>query len=210
MGHRGSIAYVREDGSVQAHYTHWGALEARLAFQTTFDRERPYGSGAEAPEDDCRTLLESLTNEDRSREVWDYEDLGGDRHGDVARGPYDSFPDLETWALEGVNFLHHEAAYVVDPRGVAHPGEPWPVRAFDTLWYKGSSEDTSDWSDTGILVELHDSDEWGDFAHGTEADPHPFSDDLELDDWTTAALEWLGEDAERVPDFSPLPEDNRA
>ncbi|AGM11251.1 hypothetical protein M197_gp87 [Haloarcula hispanica tailed virus 2] len=207
MGHRASVAYVREDDTVQAHYSHWGALEARLAFQTTFDRERPYGAPGE--DADRQRLLESLTSEERSREVFDYENLGGDRVGDVAEGPYDSFPDLETWAAEGVNFLHHEAAYVIDPRGIGEPDEPWPVRAFDTMWYKGPSESPDGWGDTGILVELERGPEWGQFAHGSDEDPAP-DNGMEREDWVNAALEWLGTDTRRIPDFSPFPEDNRA
>lgn len=207
MGHRASVAYVRADDTVQAHYSHWGALDARIAFQLTIDRERPYGAPGESTEDQRHRMLESLQSEADSREVFDYENLGGDRVGDIALGPYDSFSDLETWAREGVNFLHHEAAYVVDPRGVE--SGPWPVRAFDTLWYKGPSESPDGWDDTGILVELEDGDEWGDFAHGTEDDPAP-DDGLEREAWVDAALEWLGADSRRVPDFSPFPEDNRA
>lgn len=204
MGHRASIGYVRQDGTVQAHYSHRGALDARLAFDTALDESRPYGSGEESTADQRNTLRASLVSDAEAERIWDYDDSGGEKIGEIGQEPYGTFEDLEAWATDGVDFLYHECAYVVDTRP-----DDWTVGAYDTLWWKGPAEETSEWEHAGILVELHDGDEWGDFAHGPEDDPRP-DNTMELGDWEDAALEWLGSDAQRVPSFSPLPRDNRA
>jgi hypothetical protein len=206
MGHRASIAYIRDDGTVQAHYSHWGALEARIAFDTRLTWENPFGADGSpdtAARERMRTSLRSL---DASREAF-AEDMESDRIGDIDSVPYDSYGSLDEWAREGVNFLHHECAYVADPRETSDVGEPWPVRAFDTAWWKGP--EGQDGSYTGILVELECGDEWGDFSHGTDENPAP-DNTVEQDEWVASHIDWLGTAATRIPSFSPLPEDNRA
>lgn len=198
MGHRGSVAYLRPDGSVQSHYTHWGALEARLAFgDLAITEDTPFGTDSPTP-DFADRLIGALES---AKEV---EAINlGSPDGDVDPDPDGIYDSLHDWAVNGLNFLHHEAAYVVDTTG-----EEWSVRAFDTVWHKG--EDSLDGPDTGILVELKAADEWGDYAHASpEEDDAPDNNNPDRQQWVADYLQWLGSEASRVPVFSPLPTDNR-
>lgn len=167
MGHRAAIAYIQPDDSIKARYSHWGALEARLAHGPDSIRESdPLASG------DVREEVE---------------------------GEYRS---LSEWAENHVDFLHHECAYVVDTRVPT-----WTVDAYDTCWFK-SGEDAGAWTTVGegILVKLRSGDRWTDFSGSKDA---PDCGEKNRETWTSEMLEWLGEDTQRIPDFSPLPADNR-
>jgi len=196
MGHRASVAFVRSDGSVQAHYSHWGALEARLAFgDDPITADRPFGT--EKPTPDYADLLQECIEECPDEDAIPLtEGVDGDVYSE-AEGVH---ANLYEWATEGLDFLHHEAAYVVDTRG-----EEWTVRAFDTVWYRSEEPHVGD--HTGILVEIKTADEWSGFAHDDDA-PDASTDDRPQ--WVADYLQYLGSEASRVPVFSPLPADNRS
>lgn len=137
MGHRASVAYLRDDGSVVAHYSHWGALNARLAFgddHERINRDHPFGQSGGEPEF-VKALRESLTSatpEDTTVVANTEVD------SDVDQKPYGEFDDLTDWVRNGIDFVFHECVYVVD--------REWNVRAFGTA--------------DGVLVELESADEW--------------------------------------------------
>lgn len=116
MGHRASIAYVDGD-TVRAHYSHWGAIDARL--QDKLSETDPYAGGS------------------------------------VEQEPYWEGDSLHDWAREGVDFVFHEAAYVVDV-------ETWDVRAFAPIRWPAFDEEGSPQDERGALVEVEDSDEYHD------------------------------------------------
>lgn len=135
MGHRASVAYLRDDGSVAAHYSHWGALNARLAFgydNERITRDNPFGQSDGEPEF-ARAIRESLSTPDDTMVISNTQ-----VDSDVEPDPYGEFDDLTDWVRNGIDFLFHECAYVVDPE--------WNVRAFGT--------------EGGVLVELESADEW--------------------------------------------------
>lgn len=79
MGHRALVAYEREDGLFNVHYTHWGAIDLRLRDRIT--PEDPYADG------------------------------------EVEEEPLDEFEQgmtLKEIAEDSLNYLFHEAFYVVD------------------------------------------------------------------------------------------------
>lgn len=123
MGHRALIAYERPDSTYNLHYSHWGAQNLRL--KTAITEATPFGG------DDRDGMLQTIhrrlheatsgravgrilkTHEFRSRQV-----------------------DIEPWALghtideiieDHLDFLHHEAFYVVD--------NDFQVTAYRTHWF---------------------------------------------------------------------------
>ena len=92
-----------------------------------------------------------------------------------------------------VDFLYHEAVYVVARDGAA--------RAFDTAWWRGADAfrdgPLSGQVGVGALVELRTSDEWGEYA--TEL--YHESESMTAREFHEAARDrW----AERIPPWSPL------
>jgi len=123
MGHRALIAYERPDSTYNLHYTHWGALHLRLKHALT--EQTPFGG--ESPSDHLRSMqarLLAVTNDTAIDEVI----------------PDCSMPneqiDVEPWAVgctleeiitEHLDYLHHEAFYVVD--------SDFEVTAYRTHWF---------------------------------------------------------------------------
>lgn len=151
MGHRASVAYT--DGKqVSAHYSHWGAARVNLLDEIT--PRTPFGSGDITPD-----AFESLT--DFLAEELDGEDVnvtsGGSGSPPVRPEPDWIGDDLETWAREAIDYLHHEAAYVVDT-------ETWDVRAFATVRWLGNDPPLTDGElrhhDKGALVEVENASEY--------------------------------------------------
>lgn len=206
MGHRGSVAYVREDGSVQDHYTHWGALDARLAFGSPARRVRednPFGEETPTPEhvDAMRDALDWEIEHPSHHPLVTEDGEPPARNGEVQPTPRGVYDGLAEWAADGVDFLQHECVYVVDTTG-----DEWSVRAFDTCWWKGPDHEVgTDNTGRGILVELHGGHEWCDFS-SAEAMPDR---EKEQDRWIDEMMNWLDDGTERVPSFTPLPDDNR-
>lgn len=193
MGHRAAVAYVDDDGRVAAHYSHWGALEAKLAFGPHRIKKDQLLGGGEATPAFAKALFNGL------------EEMAGDdttttAPGNVEGTPVDpetrdTYESLAAWAEEYVDFLHHEAAYVVDTRE-----DPLEVRAFDTAWHAG--EESLEGPNTGILVELEEADEWNKFTA-----PRDISEIESVEEFVAAMADYLGDNTSRVPEFSPYPID---
>jgi hypothetical protein len=190
MGHRASVAYLREDGTVQAHYSHWGALDLRLAFgETPLSADRPFGSDDPTPEF-AEALFDALAAGAEGSEM--AVASGESDAEDVSTKPYWEGEALSAWAAQdGIDYLHHEAAYVVDTRQ-----DEWTVRPFDTVWWDGPDRG----GDYGTLVECVHPDEWGDYSG------LPYGDDWADCSSFAAFVDQLREtlaNPGRIPAFAP-------
>lgn len=115
---------------------------------------------------------------------------------DSKTSTYDS---LATAAHEAVDYLSHEAVYVMEDGG---------AQAYDTIW-REDSENVSEWTTTGngALVCLENPDEWGDFS-GRRYDYFDDRDgEYEEGIPEEAFEEFLASEieAERIPEWSPYP-----
>lgn len=110
--------------------------------------------------------------------------------GNVDYEPYWEGESLHAWAREALDFVFHEAAYVVDE-------ETWEVRAFAPIRCPSNDEDGSPQQDRGALVEVADADEYHD-AFCSEYDWFE-SDDVPEEKFATRLHEEYGD---RIPEFS--------
>ena len=123
MGHRALIAYEREDSLYNVHYSHWGALHLRLKRDIT--AETPFGEDAATRE--ARSLFEAL------RETYDEEAVSRlISESDLPHAQIDHDPLVIAIAMEDIlteylDFLHHEAFYVIDT--------DFEVTAYRTHWF---------------------------------------------------------------------------
>jgi len=123
MGHRALIAYERPDSLYNIHYTHWGGLHLRLKRQIT--RQTPFG-GEGASEDSERlfeTLIEAYDDETVSQVVGE----SGVEPTQIDHEPLALAISLESVLTEYLDYLHHEALYVVDC--------DFEVTAYRTHWF---------------------------------------------------------------------------
>lgn len=178
MGHRASIAYVYDDGAVQAHYSHWGAHDLSLVDEIT--PEAPFGGASNEPEF-VTALKQALSAEAEANDDTEIY-FGDDASGSVDPEPYGDYDSLESWAHDGIDFLFHEAAYVVHT-------DPWEVTGYDTMQYLGSDE-----NDVGLLVEI-DADEWMEYSSAVREWPS----NIDLDEFEEKATTLAGD---RIPDWS--------
>ncbi|MFD1586755.1 DUF6735 family protein [Halorientalis brevis] len=124
MGHRALIAYERPDSLYNLHYSHWGAADLRLKHAIT--PVTPFG-GDEPGDDTPRILFDAL--------VEAYDEETASTHvtaADMLAGQVDHDPlaiaiTKEEILTEYLDFLHHEAFYVVDP--------DFQVTAYRTHWF---------------------------------------------------------------------------
>jgi len=121
MGHRALIAYKRPDGQYNLHYSHWGALNLRLKHKLTEDAPL----GGEKKHDGLRAyfrdLLTSNVELDRSEYAKDHPSTK------VEPEPLEIGVEFETIIRDHLDYLHHEAFYVVDL--------DFQVTAYRTLWF---------------------------------------------------------------------------
>ncbi|MFC6974499.1 DUF6735 family protein [Halomicroarcula sp. GCM10025709] len=123
MGHRALIAYERPDSLYNIHYTHWGGLHLRVKVQIT--KETPFG-GEEASKNAQRlfaALIESYDDETVSRLV----ENSGVAPTDIDHDPLTLAISLEAVLTEYLDYLHHEAFYIVD--------SDFEVTAYRTHWF---------------------------------------------------------------------------
>jgi len=122
MGHRALIAYERPDGLYNCHYSHWGALHLRLKKEIT--HETPFG-GPDVNTEAAHELFVQLI-EDAPDPALDSLDVEG-LDTTVDPVPFARGLSLEEVITEKLDFLHHEAFYVVDT--------DIEVTAYRTLWF---------------------------------------------------------------------------
>lgn len=155
MGHRALIAYERDDGQYNVHYSHWGG-DSRLRLREKITEATPFGGDEEEPAF-VNAMMAALS-----------EDFGGEISGRLAEASPDTAVDpeptdvgvgIEEIVNEILDFLHHEAFYVVD--------RDFDVRAFRT-WRLHPPEDGEPFEKdvgNGVLVEWADFDEDGEPRH---------------------------------------------
>ncbi len=123
MGHRALIAYERPDSLYNCHYSHWGALTLRLRRDIT--PETPFG-GERHHEERCtcfRQLLEA-SSETVADEILEATPIPQTQ---IDHDPLVVGTTIETLIAEYLDFLHHEAFYVVDAE--------FDVTAYRTHWF---------------------------------------------------------------------------
>ncbi len=123
MGHRALIAYERPDGLYNCHYSHWGGLHLRLKHEIT--PKTPFGGtdDSEWAQTLFRQLIEDTTDPDYDGSC------GGEMPLTTTVDPVPRARalTLEEIITEQLDFLHHEAFYVVDT--------DFEVTAYRTLWF---------------------------------------------------------------------------
>lgn len=156
MGHRALIAYERIDGTYNIHYSHWGACQLRLKHRLT--DATPFGG--EVPSQWAREVHDALAaGEDIEHLVEQYQ-LHGDSPTDVDPIPRVTAVTFEDLITDHLDFLHHEACYVVD--------RDFRVTAYRMLWlgleYDAETVTDSPTVGHGILkaVRWHDGHPVGD------------------------------------------------
>jgi hypothetical protein len=123
MGHRALIAYERPDSLYNIHYTHWGGLHLRLKHEIT--QETPFG-GEQSDENSQRlfgALIEAYDDETVSRVVGE----AGVTPTQIDHDPLALAISLESVLTEYLDYLHHEALYVVE--------RDFEVTAYRTHWF---------------------------------------------------------------------------
>ena len=123
MGHRALIAYERPDRTYNLHYTHWGALNLRLKRDIT--ERTPFGS--DDPDETLpsihRQLRQTTTAADVDR-LLNGRDLPSTQ---VEIEPRAIGVTLEEVITDHLDYLHHEACYVVN--------RDFQVTAYRTHWF---------------------------------------------------------------------------
>jgi len=123
MGHRALIAYERPDSLYNIHYTHWGGLHLRLKGQIT--RKTPFGS--EKPDENSQRLFEALIEAYDDETVSQLVGEAGVVPTQIDHDPLALAISLESVLTEYLDYLHHEAIYVVE--------RDFEVMAYRTHWF---------------------------------------------------------------------------
>jgi len=124
MGHRALVAYERTDGQYTLHYSHWGAANLKLKHQIS--AESPFG-GDDTDSKWAKQLLAELAD------GLEADAVGGDLVDEdrpstvVEPKPRATGLTLEEIIADHLDYLHHEAFYVVTPT--------FEVTAYRTLWF---------------------------------------------------------------------------
>jgi len=122
MGQRALVAYERPDGQYNLHYSHWGGSNLRLKHAITPDT--PFGGDAGSGPD-TRSFFETLI-------AGNYDDTAAltvptEPSTDVRLDPWTTAVSRETALTDHLDYLHHEAFYLVD--------QSFDVTAFRTFWF---------------------------------------------------------------------------
>jgi hypothetical protein len=147
MGHRALCAFERGDGTYTCFYSHWGAHKLRLRNDITPDE--PLGGDYSEPAF-VNALTAALSN---AADESDMELAGkaaeANERTDVDPDPVAVGVTLHEAVHEHLDFLHHEAFYVVD--------QDFDVTAYRTLWF-GMKYEVEQPNDPDVKVR-HDEDE---------------------------------------------------
>jgi hypothetical protein len=122
VGHRALVAYERTDHDYNLHRSHWGAADLRLKHGIT--ESTPYGG--ETPNAWARDVHRALVaGGDPERTIAEF---GVERpYGtDVDPIPSEVGVSFETVVSDHVDYLHHEAVFIVDL--------DFGVTAYRTFW----------------------------------------------------------------------------
>ncbi|AAV44673.1 MULTISPECIES: DUF6735 family protein [Halobacteriales] len=157
MGHRALVAYERTDGQYTLHYSHWGA--ANLKLKHRISAESPFG-GDDTNSKWAKQLLAELADGLEADAVDGYL-ADEDRPSTVVEPkPRATGLTLDEIIADHLDYLHHEAFYVVSPT--------FEVTAYRTLWfglqYDSETIDNGETVGNGALatVRWHDGEPVGD------------------------------------------------
>jgi len=123
MGHRALIAYERPDSTYNLHYTHWGGMHLRL--KQEISRETPFGG--EQPTEPSQSIYTQLLDAMTESAIRDALDGRESPSLPVDIDPWATRLTLDEIICEHLDFLHHEAFYVVDCN--------FEVTAYRTHWF---------------------------------------------------------------------------
>ncbi|WP_254279972.1 DUF6735 family protein [Haloarcula marina] len=121
MGHRALVAYERPDSHYNIHYTHWSGLNLRLKHDLT--PQRPFGGAI--PNDQHQGTLEQLLTA-TAIDADAFED-GPNTDPLVRPQPTAIGVTFDELLSEHLNYLSHEALYVVDA--------DFQITAYRTHWF---------------------------------------------------------------------------
>lgn len=143
MGHRCLIAYESDDGTYNVHYSHWGG-HAELPLKAAISEGSPLGGASKEPAfvNDFLAMLEDGFDGEVSGKLTEAQSST-----EVEPEPKATGVSLREATHEMLDFLHHEAFYVVDA--------DFNVRAFRT-WRLNPPEDGEPFErdvGNGVLVE---------------------------------------------------------
>jgi hypothetical protein len=124
MGHRALVAYERTDGQYTLHYSHWGAENLKLKHRIS--AESPFG-GEDTDSKWAKQLHAELSNGIEADAVDGYLDRKSRSSTVVNPKPRAIGLTLDEIVADHLNYLHHEAFYVVAPT--------FEVTAYRTLWF---------------------------------------------------------------------------
>jgi hypothetical protein len=122
VGHRALVAYERTNRDYNLHRSHWGATDLRLKHAIT--ESTPYGS--ETRNAWARDVHRALVEGEDAEQI--IAEFGVERpYGtDVDPIPSEVGVSFETIITDHVDYLHHEAVFVVDL--------DFDVTAYRTFW----------------------------------------------------------------------------
>lgn len=123
MGHRALIAYERPDCLYNLHYSHWGGLNLRLKHELTPETPFADETDSEWSQHHYETLL-TTQRDHHDIDVVSVEDRPQSR---VDPAPVATQATMDDIISTHLDFLHHEAFYVVSQR--------FEVTAHRTLWF---------------------------------------------------------------------------
>jgi hypothetical protein len=137
MGHRALVAYERTDGQYTLHYSHWGA--ANLKLKHRISAESPFG-GEDTDSKWAKQLLAELADGLEADGVDGY--LAGEDRPSTVVEPKPRATDLtlEEIIADHLDYLHHEAFYVVSP-------------TFEVTAYRTLKDVVGDMVDKGLFTQ---------------------------------------------------------
>ena len=124
MGHRALVAYERTDRQYTLHYSHWGAASLKLKHRIS--AETPFG-GEDTDSKWAKQLLAELADGLEADAVDGYLADENRPSTVVEPKPRATGLTLEEIIADYLDYLHHEAFYVVSPT--------FEVTAYRTLWF---------------------------------------------------------------------------
>jgi len=124
MGHRALVAYERPDSLYNLHYSHWGACNLKLKHAIT--EATPFG-GDHSEDGTPRVLFDALAESYDDQTVSRLVGKASLSETQIDCDPWAIATTNEEIITEYLDYLHHEAFYVVDV--------DFEVTAYRTLWF---------------------------------------------------------------------------
>ncbi|WP_136717380.1 DUF6735 family protein [Halorientalis salina] len=124
MGHRALVAYERPDSLYNLHYSHWGGCNLRL--KHAISRVTPFG-GSPSADGTPDVLFDALTETYDDQTVSRLVGKATLSEAQIDHDPWATAITTEEIITEHLDYLHHEAFYIVD--------RDFEVTAYRTLWF---------------------------------------------------------------------------